>query len=158
MVFVCVAKQPPAPDVNIAHSNGRWDCLFQIGYDPDGPYTYYMSVHTYPSKDSLTEFAFCIAGVDNLKRTHHHTYQSSVVRKIIPKQCKAAIAALLYYHTRELLSVSKPSEFFMETFELNLPAAAVSKYDALCHIFQALGYSVTSTPTTPGKLMWTMKL
>lgn len=116
------------------------------------------SKHPYPSKDSITEFAFCAVQVNNLKRSHQPTYRSSVVRQIVPKQCKAAIATLLYYHARELISVSKPTEFFMETFELNLPPAAIVKYDALCHIFQALGYSVTPAPTTQGKLMWRMKL
>ena len=90
---------------------------------------------------------------------HTHTYQSSIVRQIIPKACRDMIAHLLWYHARELIGLSKPNEFFMETFELNLPSNALVKYDALLHVFRSLGYTVSIVPAgAPGKLKWEMKL
>lgn len=155
MAFTCVATQPPAQNINIVNNAGRWDVIFQIGFDPSGPYTYYQSIHTYPSQGSL-EFAFCLVIVDNASRRHAFTYRSSEVRQIIPRSCRTLVDNLLWYYSRELLIISKPSGFFMETFELNLPNAALVKYDVLCHVFKSLGYSVTPTPTTTGKLKWVM--
>lgn len=90
---------------------------------------------------------------------HTHTYQSSIVRQIIPKPCRDKIGHLLWYHARELIGISKPREFFMETFELNLPNSALTKYDALNHVFRSLGYTVTAVPSgVAGKLKWEMRL
>lgn len=78
---------------------------------------------------------------------------------IIPKACRQHINAILNHYAQAIMAASRPATFFMETFSVNLPPAALVKYDILCQIFASLGYTVTPTPSsTPGKHLWVMKL
>ena len=159
MAFICSAKQPPQAGVLVTSSpSGRWDAIFQIGYDPTWSLTYYMGVHTYLRPTGETEFGFCLVIVDNVSGQEAYTYASSITRQIIPGTDRESISFLLKFYVRELLQASSPKEFLMETFEPNLPPQALHKYAILNHIFQSLGYSVTTMPTTNGKALWVLKL
>ncbi len=158
MAFLIAATAPPQSGAVIKYGqNGRWDAIFDIGYDPTIPISYQMGVHTYPNGQE-TEFGFCLIYSDMTGKNSGYTYKSSISNQIISRTERAAIFPLLKYYTAQILIMAKHKSFFMETFEDNLPVTALGKYDVLNHIFQSLGYSVSKVATTIGKHKWVMSL
>lgn len=157
MAFNCTSHRPECFHEIATQHDDKWVVLTSIGYDTDGPLTYYFIVHTYPSEES-TEFAFCITEVNNSNGLKRTIYDSSASNAIIPSACRQHISAILQDFTRKLISSSRPEHFFMETYCVNLPAAALVKYTILCQIFSSLGYTITPIPTQTGKNKWVMKL
>jgi hypothetical protein len=158
MAFNCTAHRPECfQEAVVTDPSGKWGVMAPIGFDPDGPLTFYFVVHTYPAEGS-TEFAFCLLVRNNGTGRTAQSYDSLVTNALIPKACRQHISAILQHYSREVILQSSPAEFFMETYSTNLPPAALVKYDILCQIFSSLGYTVTPTPSkTAGKHLWVMK-
>jgi hypothetical protein len=130
-----------------------------VGYDPHhvkGTTTYYLGVQMYPSQGSL-EYAFPFVWVHNVLRMQDHTYDARDVSRIVPKACREEMGVLLRYYSRLLLAEAAPTEFFMETYNINLPPPALDKYHRLCEVFEALGYSTIEQPQMTGKRKWLMR-
>jgi hypothetical protein len=156
---VCTADSPGRFNGVPVFVAGRWDATTSIGYDataPEGPTTYYLSVHVYPF-DGTMEFGFCLIIVNNAKGEHAHTYRSSVANQVIPRQCRQHVREILHHYTRQILLHARLQEFVMETYDVNLPQPALVKYEPLCDIFRDFGYSVALEPKNPGKVRWVMR-
>lgn len=157
MAYICMSDDPTRVRETFVYQGLVHGITGGVGYDPDaGPATYYFAALTSPVRDTI-EFQFCIHVVNNSTSAAYPIYDTIEANAIIPKEHRPCVATLLYTYSQKLIARTMPVTFFMETWNINLPAKALVKYDNLCHVFGTLGYTAAvGVSETPGKHLWVM--
>jgi hypothetical protein len=157
MAFTSVANSPARFSVDPIYEAGIWRAIAHIGFDPDGPsgaVTYYIFVHFYPCEESI-EYAFGLVWSNNETREREQTYESLKANSIVPAEHRKDVFRMIEFYTFVILKKFEILEFFMETYDKNLPDKALVKYNRLSDMFTYLGYEVTpGQPGEPGKRRW----
>lgn len=155
MTFVCTVEAEFVPPL-VQRNGSSHLVLMPVGYQLYENKSYFMMVTLDVLPGGLYEFAFCLVEYDEETDSEYEYWNSDDVRRLIPKEDRRILLAVLLAITKYLIESVKPDDVSMCTSDGGLPDKALIKFTMLCDVFDTCGYDVSVYDEYHGQHVWRM--